>query len=169
MISPAHTQQVARMVAEAKQNGTQLTVAQVGAATGLMDTEIRTILANIKKPAADAPPLDAARNYLTAHTDAPGPGIATAARRALAALAKFETVLAADADKAKIRAELAKAQAEVARLKSELSGKPATPTAPAGPGPIVTGRAVPCPQCDHTTPTEQGMRIHLGQEHRSAA
>lgn len=150
------TQKVARIVAEAKKAGTPLTVEQIGAETGLLDAEVRTILRSLKPE----DPFAAARARLNAHLDAAGPGVAPAARRALAALDKFEQAVAADADKAKIRAELAKAQAEVKRLKAKLGQ---TATAPPD------GRRVPCPHCDYSTPTEQGMRIHLGKAHRAAA
>lgn len=150
------TEKVARMVAEAKKAGTPLTVEQIGAETGLLDAEVRTILRSLKPE----DPFTAARARLNANLDAAGPGVAPAARRALAALDKFEQAVAADADKAKIRAELAKAQAEVKRLKAKLGQ---TATAPPD------GRRVPCPHCDYSTPTEQGMRIHLGKAHRAAA
>lgn len=151
------TEQVARIVADAKKAGEPLTVEQIGIRTGLMDGEVRTILRSLKTPPED--PFVPARARLTANLTGTGPGIGVAARRALAALDKFDAAVAADAGKAKIRQQLAKAQSEVARLKAELAGKAATPAGP----------RVPCPHCDYTTPTEQGMRIHLGRAHKDAA
>lgn len=148
---------MARIVAEAKKAGDPLTVEQIGAQTGLLDTEIRTILRSLKTPPED--PFVPARARLTANLTGTGPGIGVAARRALAALDKFDAAVAADADKAKIRQQLAKAQSEVARLKAELAGKPATPAGP----------RVPCPHCDYAAPTDHGLRIRLGKDHKDAA
>jgi len=73
----------------------------------------------------------------------------------------------ADRGKAQLRRDIAATEAKLRKLKAQLRGTPTLAAVPdAGPTP---GRAVSCQYCEHTTPTEQGMRIHIGKAHKSQA
>jgi DNA repair exonuclease SbcCD ATPase subunit len=149
-------------------NRESLNLSDIADQTGLMLSEVRQIVDRMKaervaavRPVPQTQPvpdrLVEARGAAQAYTGSPERSIARAATKAVAAIEALAEVIAADGERAQLRAELAKAEATVAQIKAKIRGPKKT-------APAVEADRVPCPTCGKPI-KPAGMAVHQHKAH----
>ena len=106
----------------------------------------------VAPPAGPAEPAD-----WRAAKDHPSAKVRNAYAKAVAAVVHVESLIAEDAEKAKLRQREQRLAAELAKVRAELKGPPK-------PGPAADGEHR-CPRCPRTFNHQRGLSRHLNETH----